>query len=94
MADIMKTRVAALTPRQREVVRLISLGCSDVEIGKILTLSPATVNNHRSAAMRTLGTDKAALIARLALRYRVSTLEDRLTTTEKRKSGRKGDGWN
>ncbi|MCA9235075.1 MAG: response regulator transcription factor [Planctomycetales bacterium] len=90
----MKTRVANLTPRQREVVRLISLGCSDIEIGKILKLSPATVNNHRSAAMRTLGTDKAALIARLALRYRISSLKETLTAAEKRKSGRKRDGWN
>ncbi|MBX3433529.1 MAG: response regulator transcription factor [Pirellulales bacterium] len=90
----MKTRVGALTPRQREVVRLISLGCTDIEIGKILGLSPATINNHRSAAMRTLGTDKAALIARIALRWRVTSLDDRLTTSEKRKSGRKADGWN
>ncbi|MAT70056.1 MAG: hypothetical protein CMJ58_11090 [Planctomycetaceae bacterium] len=94
MADTMKTRVAALTPRQREVVRLISLGCTDIEIGKVLGLSPATVNNHRSAAMRTLGTDKAALIARIALKYRISSLSETLTMSEKRKSGRKKDGWN
>ncbi len=83
-----------LTPRQREVVRLVSLGCSVEEVGAILKLSPSTVDNHKTRAMQRLGTNKVALLTRLALKHRVSSMKDQLTRTEKRRSGRKGDGWN
>lgn len=83
-----------LTPRQEEIVRLISLGCTNHEIADILDLSPSTVDNHRSRAMESLGTDKAALLTRLAIKHRFSSSTDKLTRTEKRRSGRKNDGWN
>lgn len=83
-----------LTPRQCEVVRLISLGCTTEEAAAILGLAPSTVDNHKSRAMMILGTDKAALLTRLALQYRISSLKDKLSSAEKRKSGRKNDGWN
>ena len=90
----MKKRIDALTPRQREIVRLISLGCTIEEIALILDLSPSTVDNHKSRAMKTLGTDKSVLIARLAIKYRISAMGDKLTAREKRRSGRRQDGWN
>ena len=83
-----------LTPRQVEVVRLTSLGCTNEEAADILGLAPSTVDNHKSRAMMLLGTGKAALLTRLAIKYRISSLKDKLTRSEKRKSGRKGDGWN
>ena len=83
-----------LTPRQREVVRLISLGCTNEQAAAILGLSPATVDNHKTRAMRNLGTDKAVLVTRIALKHRFTSLKDQLTKSEKRKSGRKNDGWN
>lgn len=83
-----------LTPRQTEVVRLISLGCTNHEIAAILKISPSTVENHRTSAMEALGTDKAALLTRLAVKLRISSMKDKLTPTEKRRSGRKNDGWN
>jgi DNA-binding NarL/FixJ family response regulator len=85
---------ARLTERQREVVRLLSLGCTVKEAAKILRLSPSTVDNHKSAAMARLGTDKLALLTRLALLNRITSMRDRLTPSEKRKSGRSHDGWN
>lgn len=90
----MKQRVAALTPRQRQIARLISLGCTIEEIAAILGLSPSTVDNHKSRLMKVLGTDKSVLIARIAVKHRVSPIDDKLTPAEKRRSGRKGDGWN
>lgn len=90
----MKSASPKLTERQAQIVRLISLGCTNEEIAKILGLSPATVDNHRARAMKTLGTDKAALVTRLAIKMRVTSMKDQLTRTEKRKSGRKNDGWN
>ena len=76
-----------LTKRHREVIRLLSLGCTVNEAAKILKLSPSTVDNHKTAAMARLGTDKLALLTRLALKLRISSLKDKLTPLEKRRSG-------
>jgi DNA-binding NarL/FixJ family response regulator len=83
-----------LTERQKEVVRLLSLGCTVKEAAAILKLSPSTVDNHKTAAMARLGTDKLALVTRLAIKMKISSMKDKLTATEKRRSGRKHDGWN
>ncbi len=83
-----------LTERQTEVVRLLSLGCTVKEAAKVLKLSPSTVDNHKSAAMARLRTDKLALLTRVAIKMRITSLSDSLTPAEKRKSGRKNDGWN
>lgn len=90
----MKHRVAALTPRLRQVVRLTSLGCSAVEIAVILNLSPATVDNHKTRAMELLGVRRAPLLTRIAIKHGISPLMDYLTASEKRKCRRKRDGWN
>ncbi len=83
-----------LTAREKQVVRLISLGCTMDETAAILGLSPSTIDNHKTRVMAKLGTNKITLLVRLALKMRISTLKDKLTTSEKRKSGRKNDGWN
>ncbi len=83
-----------LTPRQTEVVRLLSLGCAVHEIAEILGIASSTVDNHKSAAMESLGARNKAILTRLAIKHRISPLRDRLTRTEKRKCGYKNDGWN
>jgi DNA-binding NarL/FixJ family response regulator len=83
-----------LTEREQQVVRLVSLGCTVKEAAKILKLAANTVGNHRSRAMAKLGTDKAALVTRLALKMRITSMMDKLTPAEKRRAGRKNDGWN
>lgn len=83
-----------LTPRQVEIVRLLSLGCTVKETAKLLKLAPSTVDNHKSRAMEILGTDKVVLLARLAMWYGITTPDETLTPAEKRKSGRPNDGWN
>ncbi len=92
--ELQKLRVESLTERQREVLRLTSLGCELREIAAILGISAFTVNNHRCEAMKKLGTDKATLAARLTIKFKISSMDDRLTHAEQRKSGRKDDGWN
>jgi len=94
MPKSMKQKVAALGPRLREVVRLVSLGCTWHEIAAILDLAPTTVDTHKGRAMQILGTNKAALVTRIAIKYGISSINDRLTPAEKRRSGRKRDGWN
>ncbi len=89
MPQSMKDRVRDLTQRHREVVRLISLGCSMEEMAKILNLHPSTIDAHRQAAMETLGVGKSTLLTRLAIKYRISSLKDQLTRSEKRKIARR-----
>ena len=83
-----------LTPRQREVARLVSLGCNNHEVAAILGIAPSTAENHRTSAMEVLGVDKSVLLTRLLIKHRVTSLKDKLTASEKRKSGRRNDGWN
>jgi len=83
----MKSRVQRLTKRQREVVRLASLVCSQAEAGAILGLSPNTVDIHRTKAMKLLGVNKAALLTCVAIKFGISPLDDKLTRTERRKAG-------
>lgn len=83
-----------LTKREREVVRLVSLGCDLDDMGRILGLSPSTIDTHKQNAMRRLGVRKTALLTRLAIKHRITKLGETLTPAEKRKRGRKRDGWN
>ena len=89
MPDLMKARVASLSPRQREIVRLTSLGCTSHEIATILGMSRWTVENHQFQAKERLGISKAALLTRIAIKYKVSPLGDELTKGELRKLGSK-----
>ncbi|RMF95682.1 MAG: LuxR family transcriptional regulator [Planctomycetota bacterium] len=89
-----RRRVPALSPREKEVIRLVSLGCSVKEAAAILGISPSTVDNHKYSAMHKLGTNKLALVTRLAIKKRITKLNDRLTPEEKERSGRDNDGWN
>lgn len=57
---------AALTPRQRQVLRLVGEGRTTADIAALLQLSPQTVDTHVKHAMRALGARsrrEAALLA-------------------------------
>lgn len=60
-----------LTPREREVLRLIVDGLSLVEIGRRLGLNPKTVTTHKSNIMHKLGAESNAELFRLALEKRL-----------------------
>lgn len=49
-----KTRLAKLTPRQREVSEHLLMGRSNKEIARIMDISPGTVRIHISTILRTL----------------------------------------
>jgi DNA-binding CsgD family transcriptional regulator len=89
MPDSMKARVASLSPRQRQIVRLTSLGCTSHEIATILGMSRWTVENHQFQAKERLGVSKAAVLTRIAIKYKISPLDDVLSRTEERKLKRK-----
>jgi DNA-binding CsgD family transcriptional regulator len=89
MPDSMKARVASLSPRQRQIVRLTSLGCTSHQIATILGMSRWTVENHQFQAKERLGVSKAAVLTRIAIKYKISPLDDVLSRTEERKLARK-----
>ena len=46
---------SSLSPREKEILRLLSEGCSTIEIAEKLVISPSTVHSHRSNLMTKLG---------------------------------------
>jgi DNA-binding CsgD family transcriptional regulator len=71
-----------LTSMERQVIRLVSLGCSLAEMAAILGRSIATVDNHKTRGMRKLDVHKAAEVTRLAIQLGISSLDDCLTPRE------------
>ena len=63
---VIRARAAALTEREREVVRLVLGGLLNKEVADRLGLALVTVKLHRGNAMRKLGISTAAELARLA----------------------------
>jgi DNA-binding NarL/FixJ family response regulator len=62
---------ARLTPREREVLRLLADGHSNEEIGTRLFISAETVRGHIRKAMAKLGADTRTEAVALALRQRL-----------------------
>jgi DNA-binding CsgD family transcriptional regulator len=85
MPDSMKVRVESLSPRQRQIVRLTSLGCTSHQIATILGMSRWTVENHQFQAKERLGVSKAALLTRIAIKFKISPLNDELSKAEQRR---------
>lgn len=57
-----------LTARELEVLRLIALGHTSVEVARILEISPRTVESHRARVHAKLGLSTRAELVRYALR--------------------------
>src|SRR5664279_4752142 len=58
-----------LTRREREVLNLISEGCSNKQGALRMQISPRTFESHRAEAMRKLGARNTADLVRTALLY-------------------------
>jgi FixJ family two-component response regulator len=56
-----------LTPREKDVVREITAGASNKEAGRILGISPRTIEVHRARIMEKLGARNAADLVRIVL---------------------------
>jgi len=56
-----------LTTREREVLRLISEGCTNKQGARWMHISPRTFESHRAEAMRKLGARNTADLVRAAL---------------------------
>ena len=64
-------RLPALTPRERDVLRLLADGLSNEEIGKRLFISPETVRTHIRRAMDKLDADTRTQAVAEALRQKL-----------------------
>jgi len=62
------SRIASLTPREREVFQLLAVGLSNKEVARKLDLSVGTAKKHRENLQRKLDCHSAAELARLAIR--------------------------
>ncbi len=63
-----RSRLAELTPREREVFQLLALGKSNKEVASTLGISLGTAKKHRENLQRKLACGSAAELARLAIR--------------------------
>lgn len=68
--EALRSLVGSMSPREAEVAGLVVDGLSSPEIARKLKLSPRTVEMHRARAMRRLGVENVAELARLILAAR------------------------
>ena len=68
--------ISQLTPRERDVLGLLSTGATNPEIGKQLHLSTGTVKNHVSAILRQLGITDRTQAAVIATRHDLNASAD------------------
>ncbi|AKH44268.1 RNA polymerase sigma factor (sigma-70 family) [Altererythrobacter atlanticus] len=82
--------LSKLSGRQLEVLRLLSEGCSNKEIARVLGISPRTVEIHRANMMAKLRANHAADAVRLwlaALPSPVSSEQDTLELAGRQREG-------
>lgn len=65
-----------LTPRERDVLRLLAQGHRSKDIAEKLELSPKTIESHRTQIMRRLGLRSVAELTKYAIREGLSSLDD------------------
>jgi DNA-binding CsgD family transcriptional regulator len=59
---------AALTPREREILQLLSQGRTSKQIASALRVSVYTVNNHRKHICKKMGLHSTAQLVAFAVR--------------------------
>ncbi len=71
MEHVLNLRRSTLTPREREVVKMIAEGNSAREIASVLGLSVKTVEAHRFNLMRKLDIHNKAQLVTYAIRKKI-----------------------
>ncbi len=75
-AHLAHERVAALTPRERDVLSHLVEGNPNKIIAHQLSISPRTVENHRARLMVKMQADSVAELVRMALAAGISAKND------------------
>ena len=58
----------SLTPREKEIFRVVAQGLTHREIGELLGISPRTVEVHKGRVMEKLGVTTMAELIKLSLK--------------------------
>lgn len=66
----------SLSPREREVLKLIAMGRTNQEIAALLHVSPSTVQTHRARVMEKLGVHTRSELVNYALRRGIVSAGD------------------
>ena len=70
--------IESLTPRQREVAELVAHGCTNLEIGRMLSISANAVKKHVSRVLAVLDVSNRTELAALTGRWRTSSGTDQV----------------
>jgi DNA-binding CsgD family transcriptional regulator len=62
---------AVLSDRELQILRLLAQGHTGPKIGRLLSISPKTVNTHRRNIYRKLGLSTASALLSYAYRHRL-----------------------
>lgn len=79
LSEYLTSRIAAhemhlgrnITPREREIIRLLALGKSNKEVAAALNISTRTVEAHRANIMNKLNLDSLSGLVRYAIRNNI-----------------------
>jgi DNA-binding NarL/FixJ family response regulator len=69
-----KSPLESLSRREREILQLVAEGRSSSEIGKLLSLSPKTVDTYRSRLMQKLGLADVVSLVKFAIQQGLISL--------------------
>lgn len=72
----MAERVARLTQREQEVMRLLTIGHANNDIAEALGISPRTVEAHRARIMQKTEADSMAQLVRMSISCQVTPLNN------------------
>jgi DNA-binding NarL/FixJ family response regulator len=67
-AEVGQDQIAALSPRERQIIVMVVKGQSSAAIGEALHLSPKTVDTYRSRIMAKVGVGDVTALVRFAIR--------------------------
>ena len=70
-----RSPLARLSAREREVLQLVTEGKTTKEIGRMLSLSPKTVETYRSRLMAKLGIKDVPGLVKFAIQHGITSLE-------------------
>jgi DNA-binding NarL/FixJ family response regulator len=67
--------IESLTPRERQVLQLVTEGRSNAEAAAVLCLSPRSVETYRSRLMHKLGIEDLPSLVKFAIRHGLTSAE-------------------
>jgi PAS domain S-box-containing protein len=67
--------IALLTSTERDILRLITDGKSNAEVGRLLHLSPRTVETYRSRLMQKLQLEDLVALVKFAIRHGLTSVD-------------------